>query len=49
MSDSQKAAILTLFNDASVEDIQSMINITIKRVKNLVELRPFTDFADLVV
>lgn len=47
MTDSQKAAILSLFNDASVEDIQSMISISIKRVKNLVELRPFLDFSDL--
>jgi len=47
-TDDQKEAILKMFNEASIEDIQSMINISKARVKNLVELRPFVDFTDLV-
>ena len=48
-TEDQKVAILEMFNNASVEDIQSMISISKNRVKSLVECRPFTDFADLVI
>ncbi len=47
-TDEQKEAILKMFNEASIEDIQSMINISKGRVKSLVDLRPFVDFTDIV-
>ncbi len=48
LTDQQKEAVLALFNDASVEDIQSMMNIAKKRLEALVSLRPFENFNDLV-
>ena len=47
MSDGQKAAILSLFSEASLEEIMSMINITKKKIQTLLELRPFATFKDL--
>ena len=44
LSDGQKDAILTLFRDASVEEIMSMINLTKKKIQTLLTLRPFTSF-----
>lgn len=46
-SDYEKGAILKMFNEASIEDIQSMININKPRVKSLIALRPYVDFIDL--
>ena len=48
MTDEEKAAILSMLNDASSEDIQSMINISAKRVSTLMSLRPFKNYEDLV-
>ncbi len=48
ISEDQQIAILSLFNDASLQDIQSMINISTKKLQTLLSLRPFTDFKDLV-
>ena len=47
-TDEEKEAILKMFNTASIEDIQSMINISKPRVKNIIALRPFESFQDLV-
>lgn len=46
-TDEEKEAILKMFNTASIEDIQSMINISKPRVKNIIALRPFESFQDL--
>ena len=48
LSDQQKVAILGLFNNASVEEIQSMMSISTKRLDTLLSLRPFENFNDLV-
>lgn len=47
-TDDQKEAILEMFNEAPLEDIQSMINISKLKMKHIIELRPFKDFLDLV-
>jgi SWI/SNF-related matrix-associated actin-dependent regulator 1 of chromatin subfamily A len=47
VSDGQKVAILSLFSEASVEEIMSMINITKKKIETLLALRPFATFKDL--
>lgn len=48
ISEAQQAAILSLFNDAPLLDIQSMINISTKKLETLLSLRPFENFKDLV-
>jgi SWI/SNF-related matrix-associated actin-dependent regulator of chromatin subfamily A containing DEAD/H box 1 len=47
MPETHKNAILALFNKATVDEIQSMINISAKRLETVLALRPFIGFADL--
>jgi SWI/SNF-related matrix-associated actin-dependent regulator of chromatin subfamily A containing DEAD/H box 1 len=47
MPETHKNAILALFNKATVDEIQSMINISAKRLETVLTLRPFAGFADL--
>jgi len=49
LSEAQQVAILSLFNDAPLLDIQSMINISTKKLETLLSLRPFENFKDLVI
>lgn len=50
LTDSEKAAILSLFNSASIEEIQSMLSLSANRVrlvKSVLEQKPFQDFIEL--
>lgn len=47
LTEEEKEAILTLFNNSPMEDIQSMINISTNRLKTLLSLRPFQNYPDL--
>ena len=47
LTEEQMFDVLNLFNKASPEDIQSMINISPKRLELLISLRPFRNFGHL--